>query len=84
VETGDLAVFYTDGISEAMNEDTDLFGEERLGQLVESHATLGPGELRDRIVAGVTAFAGRADQHDDMTLVLCRIDGSPGAAEARR
>ena len=42
---GDLFVFYTDGISEAMNEGDDCFGETRLGQLVEAHAHLPSAEL---------------------------------------
>ena len=35
---GDLYLFFTDGISEAMNAHDDCFGEARLGQLVEAHA----------------------------------------------
>jgi sigma-B regulation protein RsbU (phosphoserine phosphatase) len=74
VGRGDVAVLFTDGISEAMNDETDLFGEERLGALVESHASLDASDLRDQILASVKAFVGDADQHDDMTLVLFKID----------
>jgi len=46
----DVFLFYTDGLSEAMNADGDLFGEERLRVLVEDHGGLGSDGLRERIV----------------------------------
>ena len=70
---GDVFVFFTDGISEAMNADSDLFGEDRLSQLVEDHADLSSDELRERIVREVEAHVDGADQHDDMTLILIKI-----------
>ena len=77
IAAGDLLVLYTDGITEAMNEESDLFGEERLSRLLEEHAHLSSDELRDRILGDVEAFVGGAEQHDDMTLVLLRIDELP-------
>ena len=74
IAAGDLLVLYTDGITEAMNEESDLFGEERLSRLLEEHAHLPSDELRERILGDVEAFVGGAEQHDDMTLVLLRID----------
>ena len=71
---GDLFVFYTDGISEAMNEGDDCFGEGRLGQLVEDHADLSSGELRERILRDIESFVGTAPQHDDMTMILLKIE----------
>jgi sigma-B regulation protein RsbU (phosphoserine phosphatase) len=71
---GDLYAFFTDGISEAMNADDDFFGETRLGQLLEAHADLPPDELRDRVLHDVEAFAGGAPQHDDMTMILLKVD----------
>ena len=73
---GDLFALFTDGITEAMNEDLDLFGEERLCGLLVEHARLPLEILRKRIVDDVAGFVGDADQHDDMTLVLLRVDGS--------
>jgi sigma-B regulation protein RsbU (phosphoserine phosphatase) len=74
LNAGDLFVFYTDGISEAMNEGDDCFGENRLGQLVEEHAHLPSAELRERILREIEAFVGSAPQHDDMTMILLKID----------
>jgi hypothetical protein len=57
-----------------MNLDSDLFGEDRLRALVEEHAELSSDELRERIVREVEAFVGEADPHDDMTLVLLKVE----------
>jgi phosphoserine phosphatase RsbU/P len=84
LENGDVFVFYTDGITEAMNVASDLFGEARLSRIVEEHGHLESGELRERILREIEAFVGRADQHDDMTMILIKIeDLAAGAAPAR-
>ena len=74
LRTGDLYLFFTDGISEAMNAHDDCFGENRLGQLVESHAHLPSDELRERVLREISAFVGDAPQHDDMTMILLKVD----------
>jgi sigma-B regulation protein RsbU (phosphoserine phosphatase) len=74
---GDLFAFFTDGITEAMNEESDLFGEERLSRLLEEHAHLPSDELQERVLGDVEGFVGGAEQHDDMTIVLLRVDGLP-------
>jgi serine phosphatase RsbU (regulator of sigma subunit) len=80
LRTGDLAVFFTDGITEAMNEADDLFGEGRLSQLAEVHADLSSDELRECVLREVQAFVGSAPQHDDMTMILLKIEDSAAAA----
>jgi sigma-B regulation protein RsbU (phosphoserine phosphatase) len=71
---GDLFLLYTDGISEAMNVDGDYFGETRLADLAQQYADLRSDELSARILGEVKAFAGSAAQHDDMTMVLLKIE----------
>lgn len=77
---GDVIVFYTDGITEAMNVDSDLFGEARLGRIVAEHGHLDAADLRERILREIEAFVGAADQHDDMTMILVKVEE---AAEGR-
>lgn len=79
---GDVAVLFTDGVTEAMNEEDDMFGEARLARLLEDDAAATSGTLHARIVREVDGFVGTAAQHDDMTMVLLRIGeaGSTGAA----
>jgi sigma-B regulation protein RsbU (phosphoserine phosphatase) len=74
---GDLYLFFTDGITEAMNAEDDCFGEARLGHLIEEHAHLPSDELRERVLREIEAFVGPAPQHDDMTLILLRIEEAP-------
>jgi serine phosphatase RsbU (regulator of sigma subunit) len=71
---GDLVVWFTDGISETMNEAFDCFGEHRLAQVVEQYAHLPFDQLRSYILAELRAFASGADQHDDMTMILMKIE----------
>ena len=74
IAPGDLVVWFTDGISETMNEAFDCFGEERLAQVVEQYAHLPFDQLRAYILAELRAFAAGADQHDDMTMILMKIE----------
>jgi serine phosphatase RsbU (regulator of sigma subunit) len=76
LQSGDLYLFFTDGITEAMNEGDDCFGEARLGHLVEEHAHLPSDQLRERVLREIAAFVGEAPQHDDMTMILLRIEGT--------
>jgi sigma-B regulation protein RsbU (phosphoserine phosphatase) len=71
---GDLYLFFTDGISEAMNVHDDCFGEARLGRFVEHHADMPSDELRERVLREISAFVGDAPQHDDMTMILLKVD----------
>jgi sigma-B regulation protein RsbU (phosphoserine phosphatase) len=71
---GDVIVLYTDGITEAMNPDSDLFGEARLSRIVEEHGHLDSSELRERIMREVESFVGAANQHDDMTMILVKVE----------
>jgi serine phosphatase RsbU (regulator of sigma subunit) len=82
INPGDLYLFFTDGISEAMNEAHDCFGETRLAQLVEEHAHLPSDQLRERVLREIAAFVGTAAQHDDMTMILLRIEAAISAAGA--
>ena len=80
LSAGDVVVLYTDGITEAMNLESDLFGEVRLSRIVEEHGHLESGELRERILREIEAFVGTADQHDDMTMILLKVDRAFAAA----
>jgi sigma-B regulation protein RsbU (phosphoserine phosphatase) len=70
---GDLFLFFTDGISEAMNSRSELFGERRLREVLERNRELSMEELREKLVDEVFGFAGGAVQHDDMTMVLVKV-----------
>ncbi len=78
---GDVYVFYTDGITEAMNASDDCFGEHRLARAIEAHADLASDELRDCLFREVEAFVAGAPQHDDMTMLLVKVGDLRRAGE---
>jgi serine phosphatase RsbU (regulator of sigma subunit) len=57
-----------------LNSDWYLCGEERLANLVAEHGHLPPEELRERILRDIDAFVAGAPQHDDMTMILLKVD----------
>ena len=72
--TGDVFVLYTDGLTEAMNRRREEFGEDRLSQSLEKYAFGSADDILHGLIADVQAFTGRAPQHDDMTLVVVKIE----------
>ncbi len=73
---GDAVVFYSDGITEAMNSDLELFGEERLMQAVERADRLDAAGALDSILSEVRAFLDGIHPQDDMTMVVLRVGAS--------
>ena len=67
---GDFVVFFTDGVSEAQNTKEELFGEERLEQVIRDSSSKTPDELIKEIIDAVNVFTDGADQYDDMTLIV--------------
>ena len=70
---GDFFLFFTDGLSEAMNEGAELFGEGRLRRILEEESQLGSEQVKERILDEVRRFVGDAAPHDDMTLVVLKV-----------
>jgi sigma-B regulation protein RsbU (phosphoserine phosphatase) len=70
---GDIFLFFTDGLSEAMNGRSELFGEGRLRDIVESVEGLNSEEIKERILGEIRSFVGEAAPHDDMTLVVLKV-----------
>jgi phosphoserine phosphatase RsbU/P len=80
IANGDVFLLYTDGLTEAMNPAGDFFGEDRLSALVQAHGS-GPFlQLRDEILTAISSFTGPAEQQDDMTMLLLRVQTLEPAA----
>ncbi len=73
VEPGDILIGYTDGVSEAMNVQEEEFGEARLGEIVRRCESRSASDMITCMLARVDAFTGPAPQHDDMTLIVVRV-----------
>jgi serine phosphatase RsbU (regulator of sigma subunit) len=69
---GDVVVFYTDGVTDAINEAEEEFGQARLANLVIENRDLTAQGLIDRINEEVTAFIGGEPQFDDFTLLVLK------------
>ena len=68
----DVLALFTDGITEAVNEQGDDFGEERLAAALNGHRNRPAAETLDAIIHVVQEFGGR-DQADDLTLIVACI-----------
>lgn len=70
--SGDVVLFVSDGVVEAHNEVGELFGFERLEALINSLHDIEVHRLVDLILHHVQEFMGKAEQHDDITIVAVR------------
>jgi serine phosphatase RsbU (regulator of sigma subunit) len=73
LERGDKLFFYSDGITEAMNEKRDEYGEDRLMAMAERTDGLNAEQSRDAVMADVAEFLGPVHPQDDQTLVVLHI-----------
>ena len=76
IEHGDLLVCYTDGITEPENAYGEMFGEERLIELVQKHVDAEEGEIIRIVFEAVRNWTGSPELQDDMTLLLARQIGA--------
>ena len=72
METGDILVMYTDGLTEAMNSQGDFFEEERLIQVIEKIGIVSAQAMLDGILQALEDFSGEAPRSDDLTLIVVR------------
>jgi phosphoserine phosphatase RsbU/P len=72
LQSGDLLVGFTDGISEAMNPDEEEWGEEAMLEELKTLEGRSCREILEHIVAAADRFASGAKQHDDMTMIVLR------------
>jgi phosphoserine phosphatase RsbU/P len=72
ISLNDTIVIYTDGVTEAMNNHQEMFGEEKLSALLMQHRDLSARELMDMITNSVNAHIGDHPQSDDLTVVVIK------------
>lgn len=76
LEPGELVFLYTDGISEAMNDANEEFGDDRLKAVLAGLAGASAEECCAKVMQAVREFSGPYIQSDDITCVALRRDGS--------
>lgn len=73
LNSGELLVFYTDGITEAHGSSHELYGEQRFQETLQRHRQLPVAEIINRVYEDVVAHCGNTNLVDDFTLIVARI-----------
>jgi len=74
IEAGKTFIFYTDGFTEAVNKKGDEYGLDRMFEIAKSWNNSSAAEIQEKMMADVNKFIGKAPQHDDMTMVILKIN----------
>jgi len=72
LETGNLLLLYTDGVTEAMNEKKELYGDERLRRTVVNNRTHPANHVQQVILEAVKKYSGTHPQEDDITMIVVK------------
>ncbi|NWF50868.1 MAG: PP2C family protein-serine/threonine phosphatase [Ignavibacteriaceae bacterium] len=70
INTGDILVFYTDGITESRNNFGEEFGDTRLQNIIKTFSDRTPKEIVDQILGNISTFTGNSASGDDKTIVI--------------
>jgi len=70
LEPGDQLLIYSDGVTEAMNEKRELFGDHLLPKIIYNNRSNSSEEVIDKIIKEIRRHTGNASQNDDITMVL--------------
>lgn len=73
LQSGDRLVLYTDGLTDIADNRGQMLGRDRLGELVRQLAPLPPGRFCEALFAELADHQGRAEQFDDMALLVAGI-----------
>lgn len=69
----DCFMFYSDGLIEAMDSNNELFGTDRLLNIINSNSYNNTGEMKEKIINAVNEFRNGREQNDDITFVIGKI-----------
>lgn len=82
LERGDRLLLYTDGVTEALNESVEMYGEEHLMDLLNSiDSNTTPQKLIERVHEDLKEYVGTAEQSDDITMMALCYNGEETGAE---
>jgi len=81
LQPGDIIYLYTDGVTEATDANEELYGEDRLLNLLNNVGTDDVQTICKAVKADLALFVGEAEQFDDITMVAVRYLGPTAAAE---
>ena len=73
---GDVIFVYTDGVTEATNENMELMGEERMLEILNRNSDVETADLLQTVKTEIDRFAGNAPQFDDITMMIFEYKGA--------
>ena len=73
LKSGEIYYFYTDGVSDAMNEDQEEFGEENIKKSLIKSYELSSEEMKANLINDIWAHIGNQSAHDDVTMIIMKI-----------
>lgn len=73
LKSGQIFAFFTDGVTEAMNEHSELFGDDNLNAILKNKSRYRSSEIVDEVWHSVETFRGTAEINDDMTMVVVKV-----------
>ena len=74
LDPGKNFIFYTDGFTEAVNKKGEEYGLEKLSEIALLNYEKPAVDIMNKIIEDVQKFIGKAKQHDDMTIVVLKIE----------
>lgn len=84
MEPGDVLFLYTDGVTEMNDAAGSLYGEERLKALLDGSGEAAPEKLAEAVMKDIRQFQGRAEQFDDVTMLVIAYMGDTEKKETER
>jgi sigma-B regulation protein RsbU (phosphoserine phosphatase) len=72
IKPGQILILITDGLWESRNLNGEMFGRERFKNIIRQSASLKAEEITENVFKAVTSFQGKAQQEDDITMVVLK------------
>ena len=72
-KSNQIFAFFSDGITEAMNEKEEMFGEDNLTEILKGKSTNHSADIMNKVWSEVKHFRGNAQPNDDMTMVIVKV-----------
>ncbi|MBU1107624.1 MAG: SpoIIE family protein phosphatase [Candidatus Riflebacteria bacterium] len=75
MSAGDVLIMYTDGLSEEHAPDGEMFGTDRINELLDQHSEKTAKELAEALIAAAVKWRGASEAHDDLTVLTLKYKG---------
>ena len=73
LRTGDVLVFYSDGVVESRNDAGEDFGLRRLADTISANHEKSPDQMVKAVISSLADFIGRVQPHDDRTMIVVKM-----------